>query len=190
MKRIILTTTAILLSIAAFGQGIVNFSNASSTPGWANPTFDRYVRWGPFAAAYYPLLVPGDPVSSNYAGLNFTSLRAALYFAPASNNDPNFVGYVPAAGGSATFKASTSATAGSWFGGNRTLDNIPPGTPANLVVIVWDISVSSDPLIGAARGGGWGASDVFQYTPPDQSTGAAVGIPDDWVNRVHLAGSP
>jgi hypothetical protein len=166
MKKLVITTAATLLTVAAFGQGVVNFSNASTTPGWANPAFDRNVHWGSNALNFSSLLTPGGLVASNYAGLDLRSLRAALYFAPTSNNDPNFLGYLPAAGGSTTFKVSTSTTAGSWFGGNRTLDTIGLGTTANLVVLVWDSSLSADPLSAAAKGGLWGASSVFQYTPP------------------------
>ena len=166
MKKLVITTAATLLTVAAFGQGVVNFSNASSTPGWTNPTFDRYVHWGASASQYSSLLVAGGLVSSNYGGLNLTSLRTALYYAPTSNNDPLLAGYVQAAGGSTTFKVSTSTTAGSWFGGNRTLDTIGLGTAANLVVVIWDSSVAADPLSPAARGGLYGQSQVFQYTPP------------------------
>src|SRR6185369_15770227 len=152
-----------LLTVAAFGQGVVTFANASSTPGWAVPSFDRLVHFGITGNANIPV---GALVSSNYAGVNLGSLRAALYYAASSNVDPNFAGYVQAAGGAATFKSSTSATAGSWFGGQRTLDTIGLGTTANLVVLVWDNNLSTDPLSAAARGGLWGASSVFQYTPP------------------------
>lgn len=163
MKKLLTTTAAALLTVAAFGQGVVNFSNASSTPGWANPTLDRYAHWSPTVAAP---LTPGGVVASNSGGLNLTSLRAALYYAASTDFDPNFVGYVQAAGGLATFKNSTSATAGSWFGGNRTLDTIGLGTTANLVVLVWDTSLTTDPLSAVARNGMFGASAIFQYTPP------------------------
>jgi hypothetical protein len=167
MKKLVLTTAATLLTVAAFGQGVVNFSNASSTPGWVDPAFDRYVHWAPTAATFNSALTAGGLVSSNYAGVDLRSLRATLYFAPTSNNNSNsLAGYVQAAGGSTTFKVSTSTTAGSWFGGNRTLDTIAPGVAANLVVIVWDSTLSPDPLSAAAQGGLYGRSAVFQYTPP------------------------
>jgi hypothetical protein len=166
MKKLLTTTAAALLTVAAFGQGVVNFSNASSTPGWANPALDRYAHWKADIALFNPALQPGGVVASNSGGLNLGSLRAALYYAASTDFDPNFVGYVQAAGGLATFKTSTSATAGSWFGGNRTLDSIGLGTTANLVVLVWDSSLTTDPLSAAARGGLFGASAVFQYTPP------------------------
>lgn len=164
MKKVLLTIAAAALTTAAFGQGVVTFANASSTPGWAVATFDRLAHWGSSVPAP---LVPGAPVVSNApAGtVNLTGLRAALYYAASTQNDINL--FTAASGGSASFKASTSATAGSWFGGNRTLDTIGNGTVANLVVLVWDNSVSTDPLSAAARNGGlWGASSIFQYTPP------------------------
>lgn len=161
MKKFFLTFAAAVLTTSASAQGVVTFANASSTPGWANPLFDRYVHWD---AGLGGLFTPYGLVASNSYGLNLTSLRAALYYAASTQNDISL--FTPASGGSATFKASTSATVGSWFGGNRTLDTIPNGVTANLVVLVWDLSLASDPLSGNARGGIWGASSIFQYTPP------------------------
>ena len=65
--------------------------------------------------------------------------------------------------GTASLKNSTSATAGSWFGHADTLDTIPNGTTASMVVFVWDTSVSADPRVAAAQ---YGHSAIFQYTPP------------------------
>lgn len=167
MKKVLLTIAAAVLTTAAFGQGVVTFANASSTPGWANPTFDRYAHWGPLVPSP---LVPGGLVVSNYAGASaalagsLSSLRAALYYAASTQNDINQ--FTLAAGGSASFKGSTSLTAGSWFGGNRTLDTIGSGVTANLVVLVWDNSITTNPLSAAARGGLFGQSAIFQYTPP------------------------
>jgi len=169
MRGKVFAFAALLLASppSSLAQGLVYFGNASSI-GWSNPAVDRYVRWGNLGVdGFGGFGIPRDGlVSSNYNGFNFSSLRAALYYAASTDFDPNFVGYVQAAGGLATFKASTSATAGSWFGGNRTLDTIGPGTTANLVVLVWDSSLSTDPQSAAAKSGLWGASSVFQYTPP------------------------
>jgi len=167
MKKVLLTIAAAVLTTAAFGQGVVTFANASSTPGWVNPTFDRYAHWGPNVSAP---LVAGGLVVSNGApagsalATSLISLRAALYYAASTQNDLSQ--YVAASGGNATFKTSTSTTAGSWFGGNRTLDTIGLGTTANLVVLVWDSSITTNPLDPAARTGLYGASSIFQYTPP------------------------
>jgi hypothetical protein len=147
-------------SSSAFAQGLVNFANASTVTGWVDPGIDRYVRW---ENGFY-LLPPGSPVSSNSAGINLSSLRAALYYA--ASTDYNLFDFVAASGGSATLKNSTSATAGSWFGHTDTLDVIPPGVTANLVVFVWDTSVNADPRSACIQGGLFGSSAVFQYTPP------------------------
>jgi len=175
MKKLLFTTAAVLLTVAAFAQGTVTFANASSTPGWANPTADRYAHWLN-ATGFNPALTDGGLVNSNQVP-GLTSLRAALYYAASTDFDPNFVGYVAASGGAASFKTSVSATAGSWFGHNDTLDTIPNGTTANLVVFVWDTSVSADPLSPAAQTGLYGHSAVFQYTPPTNP----LALPSDFL---------
>src|SRR5258708_1180792 len=139
---------------SALAQGTVIFGNASSIPGWVDPSLDRYVHWSPSASSFDPRLVPGDLVSSNYAGIDFSSLRAALYYAASTVTD--LAQFVVASGGASGFKGSTSATAGSWYGHADTLDSVPYGVTANLAVLVWDSSISSDPLSAAARAGLWG----------------------------------
>jgi hypothetical protein len=114
MKKLLLTTAATLLTVAAFGQGSVTFQNASSISGW-NPVADRNVKFGVTAAAYNPALTAGANVSSNFAGVDLTFLRTALYYAAPGTTD--LAQFLPATGGSTTFKTSTSTTAGSWFGG-------------------------------------------------------------------------
>ena len=150
-------------SSRARAQGTVLFGNASSL-GWVDPSFDRYVHWAPSAVLFDPRLVPGDVVSSNYAGIDLSSLKAALYYAASTVTDLDQ--FVAATGGPSDFKRSTSATAGSWFGHTDTLDTIPPGYTANVAVLVWDTNLSSDPLSAAARAGLWGSSGIFQYTAP------------------------
>jgi hypothetical protein len=171
MKKLLLTTAATCLTIAAFGQGQINFNNASTIAGWTTVA-DRNVKFDSTASLFSPLLVAGANVSSNYAGLNLSTLRAALYFAPTTVSDP--LQFTAAGGGPVTFKVSTSTTAGSWFGGTRTLDGIPNGTTANLVVFVWDSSRAANPLDPQARFGGglYGQSAIFQYTPPSGATPA------------------
>jgi hypothetical protein len=173
MKKLLLTSLASLLTVAAFAQGTVTFQNASTVAGW-NPVADRNVKFGETAAAYNPLLVAGANVSSNYAGVNLSSLRAALYYAPGAVADADWTQVnLAATGTAATFKQSTAATAGSWFGGTRTLSTIAAqGGVASLMVVVWDSSLSNDPLSVAARGGLWGRSAVFAYSTPSGSTPA------------------
>jgi hypothetical protein len=175
MKKLLLTSLASLLTVAAFAQGTVTFQNANTLSGW-NPVADRHVKFGETAAAFNPLLVAGANVSSNYAGVNLTSLRAALFYAPGTVADGDWLQVNLAAGGTAaTFKNSTSSSAGSWFGGTRTLTTIAAqGGVASLMVVVWDSSLSADPLSVAARGGLWGRSSVFAYTTPASSTPAPV----------------
>jgi hypothetical protein len=171
MKKLLLTAAGTLLTVAAFAQGTVTFQNASSISGW-NPIVDRNVKFGATAALYNPLLQAGANVSSNYAGVDLTFLRVALYYAPGAVTDVGL--FSQAAGGAATFKASTSATAGSWFGGTRTLSTgvAPQGGLASLFVVVWDSRLGSDPLAGAAQAGLWGSSAIFQYTTPTSPTPA------------------
>jgi hypothetical protein len=173
MKKLLLTSVASLLAVAAFAQGTVTFQNASTVAGWAT-VVNRNVTWGESAANFNPLLVAGGNVASNYAGLNLSSLRAALYYAPGTIADGDWaLVNLAAQGTAATFKQSTSATAGSWFGGTRTLTTIASqGGVASLMVIVWDSALSNDPLSEAARGGLWGRSAVFSYTTPASSTPA------------------
>jgi hypothetical protein len=102
-------------------------------------------------------------------------LRAALYYAASTDN--NLADFVAASGGSASLKASTSATAGSWFGHTDTLDTIPLGTTANMVVFIWDTSVNADPRLAGSQGGLYGASAIFQYTPPT----APITSPSDFL---------
>ena len=166
MKKILLASALALVSVAGFAQGLVTFANASSA-GWPNPTFDRLVHWDASAASFNPALTPGGLVSSNQVP-GLTSLRAALYYA--ASTDYNLADFVAASGGPADFKNSTSTTVGSWFGHPDTLDTIPEGTTANLVVFVWDSSVNADPRAAGAAGALYGASAIFQYTSPVSTT--------------------
>jgi hypothetical protein len=170
MKKLLLTAAGTLLTVAAFAQGTVNFANASNIAGW-NPVVDRNVRFGATAALYNPLLTAGANVSSNYAGVDLTFLRAALYFAPGAVTDVGL--FSQSAGGAATFRSSTSAIAGSWLGGTRTLTGInAQGGLASLFVVVWDSRTGADPLSAAAQASLWGSSAIFQYTTPASPTPA------------------
>jgi hypothetical protein len=103
-------------------------------------------------------------VGSNSFGFNFSTLRAALYYAASTVTDLSQ--FTAASGGPATFRMSTSRLEGSWFNHFDTLDGIPvqSGVTVNLSVVVWDSSLSSDPLSSAAKSGLWGSSPIFQYT--------------------------
>jgi len=171
MKKILLTTAAMALTVAAFGQGQINFSNASTISGF-NPVANRNATFDSTAVNASATIAAGANVSSNYSGLDLTSLRAALYYAPSTQSDLSQ--FIAASGGPVTFKASTSATAGSWFGGTRTMDTLGIGVTGNFVVFVWDSSKAANPLLAAASGPGnlYGHSAIFQYTPPTSATPA------------------
>jgi len=178
MKKTILTTIASMLAVAAFSQGSVTFQNATSVAGWA-PLVDRNVKFDATAAAFNPLLVAGANVSSNYAGVNLSNLRAALYYAPGTVADANWQTVnqqaQPSTGSAlATFKTSTSTTAGSWFGGTRTMNGVATaGGTATLMVIVWDPTLAADPFnLPNGYNGLWGRSAVFSYTTPTSATPA------------------
>ena len=171
MKKALISIIASLLTVAAVAQGTVVFGNASSIVGWS-PQRDRNVKFDPTAALYDPLLVAGANVSSNYAGVNLSGLRAALFFAPGTLPDPDWqavTNLAMTASGSAfaTFRQSTSTTTGSWFGGSRTMQGVPPYSAyASLMVVVWDGALAADPFSPAAAPGLWGRSSVFHYVTP------------------------
>jgi hypothetical protein len=178
MKKILLSSFISVLTIAAAAQGTVTFQNAATLNGW-DPVVDRNVKFGELVASSNPLLTPGANVSSNYAGLNLSSLRAALFYAPGVVADSHWytITSLATASGSpfATFKNSTSTTAGSWFGGTRSMAGIPAQNGlVSLMVFVWDISLTAEPVSRAALTGMWGRSTVFQYTTPASATPAPV----------------
>lgn len=158
-------------------QGSVVFANVTSTAGWAPPA-DRNVYWDASAANYNPLLTAGGLVTSNYAGLDLSSLRAALYFA--QPDITNLSGFTLALGSVTTFRSTTSAYAGSWFTRSVTLDGIPAGGYlCNMIVVVWDSNLSLDPLSSAARTGLWGQSAMFQFATPGIAGPTSVYLPHD-----------
>jgi len=170
---LLLLTLGTLTSARA--QGTVFFGNASTTSGWGNPFLDRNVRFGPSAAAYNPLLIAGDNVSSNYAGLDLSGLRAALYYGSGSDLASFTKAILPNSAIGRTFKASTSTTAGSWFGAEATLQTVAWGVHTSLAVVIWDSSLSTDPFSAEAKTGLWGASSIFSYVPP------IAGPPSSWL---------
>jgi hypothetical protein len=171
MKTFALTCLANLLALAAAAQGTVTFQNAATINGW-DPVVDRNVKFSAISAGYNPLLTDGANVSSNYAGVNLSSLRVALFYAPGVVADANWYTLtslaMPASGSPfATFKNSTSTTAGSWFGGTRSMAGIPVQNGlVSLMVFVWDINLTAEPVSRAALMGLSGRSAVFQYTTP------------------------
>jgi hypothetical protein len=167
MKRFLLLILLASLSGSATAQGTVNFANASSTPGWPSPIADRHVK---FNSWWYPVPVTGLNVSSNAFGVDLSGLRATLFYGVGTSYLLEMTEATMSA--RPTFKSSTSTTAGSWFSKTATLDLVPPGVTANLIVVVWDIRLSLDPRSAAAMSGVWGMSSPFQYTPPSSLTPA------------------
>jgi len=145
---------------SASAQGTVTFANASTHVWYVGA--DRNAHWDSSATNYSPSLQPGDLVSSNYAGLDLSFLRAAFCYAPLGTT--NLADFVYAPDSVTTFKRSTSTTAGSWFAKTITL----PISPRVLAfAVVWDVRLSADPLSPAAQNGLWGKSDiVLQVTSP------------------------
>ncbi len=146
-------------SVSGFAQGTVRFSNDTSDV--PSPP-DRFVRFDVTASSLNPASTAGARVFSN----GTPGLRAQLYFG-ASTAEASSLTAVSTA--PTTFKNSTSASVGTWFGGTRTLDGFTNGT-VNLQVRVWDISLASSfeaaSALGAAYTGLVGWSMVFQYTIP------------------------
>ncbi len=144
MKSIVLFLLLLggLSGVRLAAQGLVFFGNASSIAGWEIQR-DRNVKFDATAALYNPLLVAGDNVSSNYAGVNLSSLRVALYFTLGTLVDADWQDVtnlaMPYAGSPyTTFRQSISTTAGSWFGGSRTMQGVSGYYPefVSLMVVV------------------------------------------------------
>jgi len=170
MKKLLLTTAAVLLTVGVYAQGTVNFANASSTAGLN--AANRQVTFGTTATAFNAALAAGANVSSNYAGVNMAGLRAALMYAPTGVSDLAQFSLASFTGGYPTLRGSTSTYAGTWFGKTATLDTIGAGQVANLVAVVWDSTLAASPKDAAAKNGLYGVSGVFQYTVPSSPTPA------------------
>jgi len=175
MKKLLITATLIVAAGSAFAQGTVNFANATSSYGTNVP--DHLVRFGPTAAQVNAAL-PGSLVASNTGGVNLTGLRAQLFYGASTVN--NIFSLTAVTDAPATFRASTSANAGAWLGGTRTLFGFNPGDTVHLNVVVWDIRFSTDPLQSLANygnGGLFGLSWIFNYTIPAAGSPPSAYLP-------------
>ena len=166
MKHLLLTIALIVVGPAAFAQGTVNFSNATSAYGSAVP--DHLVRW---SIPIPPAFIIGGLVASNSGGLNMTGLRAQLFYGASTINSPASLTAVTDA--PATFRASTSANVGSWLGGTRTLWGFNPGDTVHLNIIVWNSDGTSDPLQAFDAG----MSGIFNYTIPAAGSPPSAYLP-------------
>ena len=125
MKKLLLLSTFALTATVTFGQGVVLFSNASTS--WSpadNTRLNRFTdsaigsglnvaNQRSVAEAGY---TSGSLVVSN--GLANT-LRAQLYWGAVGSS--SFASMQAVTAAPATFRSSTSANSGSWNGGNRTV---------------------------------------------------------------------
>jgi PEP-CTERM motif-containing protein len=171
MKKLLLTTALAVCTLAAYGQGTINFNNATSTYGSATPS--HLITFGPTASLYAAGLANGGLVSSNYASVNLGNLRALLYYGASTQN--SIAGLTAATGAASTFRGSTSAQAGAWIAPNAgalTLVGFDVGATINAAVLVWDSSAyaSGAAAYAAFATGNWnglfGHSGIFQYTVP------------------------
>lgn len=182
MKRLLLTTAMALTAVVSYGQGSINFSD--STSSWTVATPDYRLRWDASATQFNPLLTSGGLVASNYAGVNLTGLRVELLYGASTVN--SLSGLTEVNGGYATFRGSTSANSGSWFGGTRTFNN-PLGQTFNagdtvaLEIIVWDSNLAATGVAAIEQGNAYlglmGHSSIFQFTIPSGAFAPTATLP-------------
>ena len=142
----------------SYAQGVVNFANA--TTALPSPP-DRLVRFQGAGSAGVP---DGTPFSTNASPtFDLSGYRAQLFYGATPN--PGSMVAVTAA--PASFRASTSANVGAWFGGLRTLEGFGNGANVYLQVRVWDYNLSPTwPPLNFYFGLGYGESAVFSFTTP------------------------
>jgi hypothetical protein len=195
MKTLFLTITLALAASSFPGQGTINFNNATSTYGTATPS--HLITFAPDAALYNAALTTGALVSSNYAGVNLSGLRALLYYGASTQN--SIAGLTAATSTPATFRASTSANAGSWIGGGIvTLQGFDVGNTINAAVLVWDSNQYATAWAAYnafAAGNYYGlfgmTSTIFQYTvPPVGSLPSAYFMANQQPFVVHFIPEP
>lgn len=170
MKKTLVTIAAVITTSVAFAQGTVNFANATSAYGTATPS--HLVTWAASASAFNSALIAGSLVSSNFGGVIIPGLKAQLYYGASTISDVQSLTAVTTA--PANFRSSTSANAGSWLGGTRSLGTSAFASTVNLLVVVWDTAFASDGLAAIAMGGSYagllGSSGIFTYVVPDPAT--------------------
>jgi hypothetical protein len=142
MKHLIIALVVLLVTLSAYGQGAIDFRNATSQ--LPSPP-DRRVLF------------------SDGTGVVGTQFVAQLFFASDAVN-------VNASAAVEESPSHFRATAlpGFWAGGTRTLVNTPPGTARDYVVRVWN-SIMGD-YAAALSLGCAGQSLPFSYTPPTDPT--------------------
>lgn len=167
MKKLLLTAGLVALTTAAFAQGSVNFANATSAYGAVTPS--HLLTWANSATNFDSRLVPGALVSSNYAGVIRGGLVAQLYYGASTINSLAGLTAEPTI---ANFRSSTSANAGSWLGGFRTLTGTAAGDTLNLAIVVFDTAFAANGLDAYNQfqantyAGLFGWSGLFSYLAP------------------------
>jgi hypothetical protein len=146
MKKSLLTVALVgVTALSAFGQGAIDFRNATSQ--LPSPP-DRRV-----------LTVEGT-------GVIGTQFMAQLFFA---TDAANVNATAAVSEGASAFRAT--ALPGFWAGGTRTLVNTPAGTTKDYVVRVWDSSLGTyAQALASGRANSAGQSLPFSYQPPTDPT--------------------
>jgi hypothetical protein len=141
----------------AHAQGSVNFSNQSTA--LSSPP-DRLVRFDPVTVGTNA----PNPFGTNDAPVVGTNFVAQLFFGASTASEDSLA---PVSTAPATFRTVTTASPGTWFNGNRTIEGFQGGDTVNLQVRVWDIThASSWAQYLAAPQGLAGKSLLFLYTLP------------------------
>jgi hypothetical protein len=155
MKKVILTTLMSVAAVAAFAQGTINFANdggAISSPP------DRFVRYGPGAAAKG--FTPGTAAGG-------TNIQIQLYYGVSGTPESSLV---PLTAAPARLRVSTSTSVGTWSaGGTRTFTGQGPGATLVLQVRAWDIAFGATydaAFNNPANDGLLGKSQLFTYVVP------------------------
>jgi hypothetical protein len=144
MKKLIPFVVLLVGVTGALAQ-VVDFNNnrTFTTPG------DRLVRDSDMTTP----LVGTNYVAQLYYGADASSLQ-------------------PVTSTPARFRVETTASPGTWSGGNRTLTGFASGSTVTLVVRAWDANLGTFDQARAA--GAWGESAAFTYIiPPAGSPPAA-----------------
>ncbi len=142
----------------------------SSAPGWSGPTsqiarltVEPPPQWG---QVYFDNSVfsfppdrlvrsgPGDPL----VGTNFI---AELVYFTNSTTQLSLTNAPPA-----RFRPQGTPYPGTWSGGMRTLVGVPPGTPVQIMVDVWNNDVLATYDEAVRTGMVWMRSVFFNYVPP------------------------
>ena len=163
MKKLLTSVAVALIGVqAAFSQGQVNFNNSVATFG--NDGIDRFV---------YSDVVGGTRMSgTNYVAAIYwgTSVDSLNNFAVRTLADTTLQSAVGA------FRASTSASIGTWVGGARFFVGANIGETVQLQIRVWDITRFATYADALGQGGITGHSDTFSFLIPASTDTAGLAM--------------